>query len=140
MLEIVCISKQEPVTPNKEGFPAMASITETVSGLQDKVLDLMKTVQEPTVDVVEKVVETVEGILPDERPTVPFADSLPSPVDAVDKAFAAVEQLVDGQNDFVKAIVANQHEFVKAIVEALAPLLPAKTPAKPVVAKTTKAA
>ena len=118
----------------------MASITETVSGLQDKVLDLIKTVQEPTVDAVEKVVETVEGILPDERPTVPFADSLPSPVDAVDKAFAAVEQLVDGQNDFVKAIVANQHEFVKAILEALAPLLPAKTPAKPVVAKTTKAA
>ena len=54
----------------------MASITETLSGLQDQVLDLMKTVQEPAVDAVEKVVETVEGFLPEDRPAVPFADSL----------------------------------------------------------------
>jgi len=119
----------------------MASITETLSGLQDQVLDLMKTVQEPAVDAVEKVVETVEGFLPEDRPAVPFADSLPNPAEAIDLAFGYAEQFVDGQHDFVKAILANQRDFSKAIVAAISPLLPAaKAPAKPVAAKTTKAA
>src|SRR6266852_1830556 len=119
----------------------MPSVTETLSGLQDQVLDLIKTVQEPTADAVEKVVETVEGFLPEDRPAVPFADSLPNPTEAIDKAFSLAEQFVDGQHDFVKAILANQRDFSKAIVEAISPLLPAaKSPAKPVAAKTTKAA
>jgi hypothetical protein len=121
----------------------MASITETLAGLQDQVLDLMKTVQEPTVDAVERVIETVEGFLPEDRPAVPFADSLPHPADAIDMAFAYAEQLAEGQHDFVKAILANQHEFAKAIVDAISPLLPAKpvvTPVKPVATKTRKAA
>src|ERR1700716_555690 len=108
----------------------MASITETLSGLQDQVLDLLKTVQEPAVDTVEKVVETVEGFLPEDRPAVPFADSLPNPAEVIDRAYGFGEQLVDSQHDFVKAILANQREFAKAIVDALAPLLPS-APAKP---------
>jgi hypothetical protein len=119
----------------------MVSITETLSGLQTQVLDLMKTVQEPAVDAVEKVAETVEGFLPEDRPAVPFVDSLPNPAEAIDTAFGYAEQLIDGQHDFVKAILANQRDFSKAIVEALSPLLPAaKVPAKPVAAKATKAA
>ena len=119
----------------------MASITETLSGLQDQVVDLIKTVQEPTVGAVEKVVETVEGFLPEDRPSVPFADSLPNPAEVIDKAYGYAEQFVDGQHDFVKAILANQRDFSKAIVEALSPLLPAaKAPAKPVSAKASKAA
>jgi hypothetical protein len=119
----------------------MASLTETLSSFQDSVLDLVKSVQEPAVDVVERVVETVEGFLPDDRPAVPFADSLPNPAEAIDKAYEYAEQLVDGQHDFVKAILANQRDFSKAIVEAISPLLPAaKAPAKPVAAKATKAA
>jgi hypothetical protein len=123
----------------------MASIPETISSVQDKVLDLMKTVQEPVVGAVEKVVETVDGRLPEDRRTLPFTDSLPNPAEAIDKAFGAIEKLVDGQNDFVKAIVANQHEFAKAIVDALSPLLPAAKAApvksaKPAASKTTKAA
>lgn len=119
----------------------MASISETLSGLQDQVVDLLKSVQGPTVDVVEKVVETVDGYLPEDRPAGPFADSLPNPVELIDTSFGYAEQLVDGQHDFVKAILANQRDFAKAIVEAISPLLPAaKAPAKPVAAKTTKAA
>jgi hypothetical protein len=118
----------------------MPSVTETLSGLQDQVLDLIKTVQEPTVGAVEKVVETVEGFLPEDRRAVPFADSLPNPTEAIDSAFSLAEQLVDGQHDFVKAILANQRDYAKAIVEAISPLLPSKAPAKPVAAKTTKAA
>ena len=118
----------------------MASIPDTLSGLQDQVLDLVKTVQEPAVGAFEKVVETVEGFLPS-RPAVPFADSLPNPTEAIDKAFSYAEQFVDGQHEFVKAILANQRDFSKAIVAAISPLLPAaKAPAKPVAAKTSKAA
>src|SRR5437868_15515981 len=106
MLEIVS-TKQVPSAPHHKGFTPMASITETLSGLQDQILDLMKTVQEPAVDAVEKVVETVEGFLPEDRPAVPFADSLPNPAETIDKAFGIAEQYVDGQHDFVKAILAN---------------------------------
>jgi hypothetical protein len=58
-------------------------------------------------------------------------------------AFSYAEQFVDGQHEFVKAILANQRDFSKAIVAAISPLLPAakaKAPAKPVAAKTSKAA
>ena len=119
----------------------MASITETFSGLQDQVVDLLKTVQEPAVGAVATVTETVEGFLPDDRPSVPFADSLPNPAEAIDKAYGYAVEFVDGQHEFVKAILANQRDFSKAIVDAISPLLPAaKAPAKPVAAKTSKAA
>src|SRR4051812_45979129 len=101
----------------------MPSVTETLSGLQDQVLDIVKSVQEPTVDAVEKVVETVEGFLPEDRPEVPFAASF-KPAEYIDKAFALAEQAADGQHEFVKAILANQRDFAKAIVEAVSPLLP----------------
>jgi hypothetical protein len=120
----------------------MASINETLSGLQDQVIDLLKTVQEPTVDAVEKVTETVEGFLPENRPAVPFAARIPDPAESIDKAFDAAEKLVEGQHDFVKAILGNQRDFAKAIVSAISPLLPSvpAKPAKPVAAKATKAA
>jgi len=119
----------------------MPTITETLSGLQDQVLDIVKSVQEPTVDAVEKVVETVEGFLPEDRPELPFSSNYPNPAEVIDKAFGYAEQFVDGQHDFVKAILANQREYAKAIVEAVSPLLPAQQkPSKPVAAKTTKVA
>ena len=115
----------------------MQSITETLSGLQDQVIDIAKTVQEPTVDAVEKVVESIEGILPESRPTLPFADSLPNPVELIDTIYGYIDQLVDGQQKFVKAIVANQHEFAKAVAVKVSPLFPAA--AKPAPVKATKA-
>ena len=120
----------------------MPSLTDSISSVQDQVLDLLKTVQAPTVDAVERVVETVEGFLPDDRPAVPFVDSLPKPAESIDKAFGYAEQLVEGQHEFVKAILANQRDFAKAIVSAISPLLPTAPakPAKPVAAKTSKAA
>ena len=60
----------------------MPSLTDSISSVQDQVLDLLKTVQEPTVDAVERVVETVEGFLPDDRPALPFVDSLPKPAES----------------------------------------------------------
>jgi hypothetical protein len=120
----------------------MPSLTDSLATVQDQVLDLVKTIQEPTVDAIERVVETVEGFLPDDRPALPFLDALPDPKASIDTAFGYAEQLADGQHDFVKAILANQRDFAKAIVDALAPVLPTKSakPAKPVATKATKAA
>lgn len=120
----------------------MPSLTDSFTSVQDQVLDLLKSVQEPTVDAVERVVETVEGLLPDDRPSLPFVDALPDPKSSIDTAFGYAEQFADGQHDFVKAILANQRDFAKAIVDAVAPLLPKKPakPAKPVATKATKAA
>ena len=118
----------------------MPSLTDSISSVQDQVLDLLKTVQEPTVDAVERVVETVEGFLPDDRPALPFVDSLPKPAESIDKAFGYAEQFVDGQHDFVKAILANQRDFAKAIVDAVAPLLPTATAKTAKQVATTKAA
>jgi len=119
----------------------MPTLTDSFSKVQEQVLDLLKTVQEPTVDAVEKVTETVEGFLPEDRPSLPFVESLPNPAESVDKAFDIAEHYVDGQNAFVKAILTNQREFAKAIIKALSPILPT-APAKPVkpAAKTTKVA
>ena len=62
MLDIVCIVRKIPSTPTTQKVPPMVSITETLSGLQDQILDLVKTVQDPTVDAVEKVVETAKAL------------------------------------------------------------------------------
>jgi hypothetical protein len=116
----------------------MQSITDTISDLQDQVIDIVKNVQEPTVDAVEKVVERIEGILPEDRPSLPYTDSLPNPVELVDTVYGYIEQLVEGQQKFVKALVANQHEFAKAVAQKVTPLFPAATKPAPV-AKATKA-
>ncbi|HEY2813593.1 MAG TPA: hypothetical protein VGJ03_09035 [Acidimicrobiales bacterium] len=92
----------------------MTTITDTLTAAQDQILDAIEKVQEPTVDAITSVVEAVEGVLPDDRPTVPFADQLPDPKELVELSFAFAQKVLD-----------NQHEFVKAIVAAVSPLLPA---------------
>jgi uncharacterized protein Yka (UPF0111/DUF47 family) len=106
----------------------MSTITDTLSNAQDQILEAIEKIQEPIVDAVRTVAETVEGILPDDRPSVPFADVLPEPKEAVEFYF-----------DFVQKVLDNQHEFAKAIVDAVSPLKPAPVKAsKP--AATKKAA
>ncbi len=109
----------------------MATITETLTAAQDQVLDAIETIQGPALDAVRTVVGKVEGVLPEDRPNVPFAESLPDAVELVDAVF-----------DFAQKVLDKEHEFAKGLVEALAPLFPATPakPAKPSVAKTKAAA
>ena len=53
----------------------MSTITDTMTTTQDQILEVIEKIQEPVVDAVRTVVETVEGILPEDRPSVPFADA-----------------------------------------------------------------
>jgi len=103
----------------------MSTITDTLTTAQDQVFDAVEKIQEPVVDAVRTIVETVEGILPDNRPTLPFADVIPEPTELVELYYGFAQKVLD-----------NQHEYAKAILDAFSPLLPAVAqPAKPTVAK-----
>ena len=102
-----------------------ATITGAVTGLQDQILDTITAVQDPIVEAVTQWAETASGFLPEDRPTLPFADQLPTLTDAVELSYGFAERLVQ-----------NQHEFASSLVEAFGPLFPAvkAAPAKPKVA------
>jgi|SRR5581483_1579790 len=97
----------------------MATITETITAAQDQVLDVLKKVQEPTVEAVRTVVEKIDEYLPADRPAVPFAENLPQPAELVELSFSFAQKLLD-----------NQHEFAKSLVDAFAPLVPEAPKAK----------
>ena len=103
----------------------MSSITETLTTAQDQVLEVIEKIQEPVVGAVRTVAEKVEGVLPEDRPSAPFADALPEPKAVVEFYFSFRQKLLD-----------NQHDFAKAILGAVAPVQPA-TPkaAKPAAKK-----
>ena len=106
------------------------SLTDTITTVQGQVLEGLSTVQAPVVDVVAKAIEAIDGVLPADRPEVPFATALPQPGELVELGFGFAQKVLD-----------NQHDFAKAIVAAVAPLLPAAPkPVKPKVAKATAAA
>ena len=106
------------------------TLTDTITSVQGQVLEGLSTVQAPVVDIVKQAVTAVDGVLPADRPEVPFVAQLPQPADLVEIGF-----------DFAQKLLDNQHEFVKAIVAAVSPLLPApaKKAAKPRVAKAAAA-
>jgi len=96
----------------------MSTITDKFTAGQDQILDAVDMIQGPVVDAVRTVAETVEGVLPEDRPNVPFADSLPEPKELVELYF-----------DFSQKLLDKQHEFVTAVLDAVAPKpAPAKTP------------
>jgi len=105
----------------------MSTITDNLSTTQDQILEAIEKIQEPVVEAVRTVAEAVEGVLPEDRPSVPFADSLPEPKELVELYFGFAQKLLD-----------NQQDFVKAIFDAVSPLRP--VPAKVAKSTTTKKA
>ena len=92
----------------------MSTIVDTTAGLQDQVLDAVTAIQDPIVEAVTQWAETVGGLLPENRPTVPFADQLPTLTDVVELSYGFAERLLQ-----------NQHEFATSLVDAVSPLFPA---------------
>ena len=103
----------------------MSTIVDTINGVQDQVLDTITAAQDPIVEAVTTWAETVNGFLPENRPTVPFADQFPTLTDVVELSYGFAERLLQ-----------NQHEFATSLVEAVSPAFPAvkAAPAKPKVA------
>jgi len=81
------------------------SITDTLTTAQDQVLDALEKIQEPAVEAVRKVAETIQGIVPENAPSVPGADSLPDPKAVLDNYFAFRQKLLDQQREFVTALL-----------------------------------
>jgi hypothetical protein len=106
----------------------MTTVLDTVTDVEDKVVEAVASAQEPVVDAVKKLADYVAGILPEDRPSLPFADQLPTASEVVETQFA-----------FAKKMLDVQYKFAKALVEAAAPVVPATPVSKPRVA-TKKAA
>jgi hypothetical protein len=83
----------------------MSTITDKLTAGQDQILEAVDNIQGPVVDAVRTVAEKVEGILPENRPSVPFADSLPEPKELVEFYFGFSQKLLDKQHEFATAIL-----------------------------------
>ena len=103
----------------------MSTIADTVTGLQDQILDAITAAQDPIVEAVTQWAETASGFLPEDRPTLPFADQLPTLTEVVEFSYGFAERLLQ-----------NQHELASSLVEAVSPLFPVvkAAPAKPKIA------
>jgi hypothetical protein len=95
------------------------SVLDTAVNVQDQVLDAIKASQDAVLSAVTTLVEKTAPIV-DKLPSAPFADQMPSSVDALDKAFGFAEKLL-----------ASQKDFATKLAEVYAP---AKASAKPKVA------
>ncbi|MGD0068954.1 MAG: hypothetical protein ABSB76_36675, partial [Streptosporangiaceae bacterium] len=119
--------------------------------MQEEFLTALRKGQQTMIGALRIWVETVQTVTPklagvyapitDRLPklsagSVPFADKLPSPKEAVDGAYGLAEELL-----------ANQRKFAEDVLDTAAPLLPGhgqdlklaanpKTPMKPVVVRT----
>jgi hypothetical protein len=71
-----------------------------ITGVQDKVLDAVRTGQDAVVDAVKNVAERLPS-----WSELPYTDRLPSPGEVVDRAFGYTEQVIDSQREFAKKLV-----------------------------------
>jgi hypothetical protein len=84
----------------------MPTVLDTITDVEDRVADYVATVQDPVVEAVRKVADYVAGVLPDTRPTLPFADQLPTATELVESQFAFARRMLELQHGFTKAVVA----------------------------------
>jgi hypothetical protein len=101
------------------------NVLTTVTDVEAKVVDTVKSLKKPAVDYMGKGVEFMEGWVPQ----VSYPTALPEPV-----------ELLDSQYEFITALLAAEHDLVKAMVQTLAPLVGAGAKPKAKTAKATKAA
>jgi hypothetical protein len=92
----------------------MSTILSTVTDAESKVIETVRSLQQPVVGYVRKGVELADGRLPE----ISYPSALPRP-----------SEVLDSQFDFVKSLIDAQHDLVKAIVETVAPLAGAEAKA-----------
>lgn len=120
----------------------MATATDTYAKVEEKVTDLVTSVQEPVVANFRKVADAAQAQI--NEFSLPAVDSLPSTGDLVEKA----DELVEKYFEFAQTVLDKQHELAKQLLDSLS-VAPAKakstaksatTSAKTSAKKTTKAA
>jgi len=113
---------------------------------QDEFLAVIRKSQEAVIAVVRDLAETVRTASPKLPPvSVPFADKLPGPEDAVTRAHDFAEHLLASQRkftedllkakpdgavastyDFAEQLLASQRKFAEDLLTAAAPLMPGR--------------
>lgn len=89
---------------------AMPTATETLTKIQDQILETIASIQKPVVEGVEKLADRAESVVP-EVPSVPGSDKLPT-----------VNEIVALQFVFAEKILAQQKDFTTALLEAIKPV------------------
>jgi hypothetical protein len=110
----------------------MANATEQITKVQDQIIETLASIQKPVVDLVKKVAERAESVVP-EVPAVPGSDRLPTVDELIVTQFAFAEKLLSQQKDFTNALLA----AVKPVSDKVIVVAEAKPKAK---AAATKAA
>ena len=107
----------------------MPTATETLTKVQDQILETIASFQKPVVDAVKKIAERAETVVP-EVPAVPGSDKLP-----------AVDELIVNQFAFAEKVLTQQKDFTAELIKAVKPVSSklASVDTKPK-ARTTKAA
>jgi hypothetical protein len=93
----------------------MPTVIETVNDIEDRVVETLESAQEPVIDAVRRLADYVAGVLPEDRPSLPYIDQLPTPTELVESQFAFAQRLLD-----------LQHQFAKAVLDAASPMMSAK--------------
>jgi hypothetical protein len=75
------------------------SALETVTTVQDQLLDAVKAGQAKVLSAVDTLADSATPII-DKLPAAPFADRLPNPVDLIDNYFSFAQKLLANQKDF----------------------------------------
>ena len=102
------------------------SALESISTVEDQVIDGIKQAQDVALKVTRTVVDTVAPYVPDFD--APFADRLPKADELIDNAF-----------DFVAELLKVNRDYAHQVVDALAPLTGETKPAPKAEAKTKPA-
>lgn len=84
------------------------TILTSVTEIEDRVVDTVRSLQQPVIDYVRKGVERAEGRFP----KLTYPESLPKP-----------GEVVESQFNFAKALLDAQREFVNELVDAVSPLV-----------------
>jgi hypothetical protein len=82
----------------------MSATLKLTESIQDGVLAAVETSQRWTTDAVKTISGSLDSYLP-ARPAIPFADSLPNPVDALKLSFDFAEKLLAANRAFVTDLV-----------------------------------
>jgi len=91
----------------------MATATDTYAKVEEKVTDLVTSVQEPVVANFRKVADAAESRMNDL--SLPAVDSLPTAGELFDKA----DELVEKYFEFAQTVLDKQHELAKQLLDTL---------------------
>ena len=117
----------------------MSTATDTYAKVEEKVTDLVTSVQEPVVANFRKVADAAESRLNDL--SLPSIDGLPKADELVERYFEFAQTVLDRQHELAKSFLDTLGAApAKAKATAKSTVASAKPAAKPAAKKATKAA